>query len=116
MLAPNRSPERHCLFGSLAHVQQYQIEKIRYPEQLCFRDTLSQMHVNSVASERAGAQALHRFVGIDDEHAFRGDWKGNRRLLGHRRPPSFPEVGGSASSVTFEKRDGTRRSEKLNDT
>jgi hypothetical protein len=32
MLAPNRSPELHCFFGSLAHVQQYQIEEIGVAE------------------------------------------------------------------------------------
>jgi hypothetical protein len=71
MLAPNRSPEPHCFFGSLAHVQQYQIEKIRHPEQLCFRDAFFRVHVNSVASQHVGAQLLHRFVAIDDERVFR---------------------------------------------
>src|ERR1700758_2813802 len=104
MLAPNRSPERNCFFGSLAHVQQYQIEKIRHPERLCFRDTYGRVHVNSAASQHAGAQVLHRFVAIDDEHVFRAHWKGNRRLRGHRTPPSLLEAGVSESRITFEKR------------
>jgi hypothetical protein len=98
MQAPNRSPELHRFFASLAHVQQYQIEKIRHPEQGCFRDAFGRVHMNSAASQHAGAQLLHRFVAIDDEHVFRAHWKGNRRLLGHRRPPSFLEAGVSESS------------------
>jgi hypothetical protein len=81
MLAPNRSTESHCIFGSLAHVQQYQIEKIRYPEQLCFRDAFGRVHMNSAASQSAGAQVLHGLIAIDDEHVFRSHWKGNWRLL-----------------------------------
>ncbi|PYX04129.1 MAG: hypothetical protein DMG85_18440 [Acidobacteria bacterium] len=49
--------------------------------QLCFADAFGQMHVNSVASQHAGAHILHRFVAIDDEHVFRSHLKGNRRLL-----------------------------------
>ena len=98
MLAPNRSPELHCFFGSLAHVQQYQIEKIRHPKQLCFRDAFGCVHVNSAASQDTGAQLLHRFVAVDDEHVFRANLKGNRRLLGHRTPPSLLEAGVSESS------------------
>src|SRR5712692_3299992 len=102
MLAPNRSPERHCLVGSLAHVQQHQIEKIRYPQQLCFGDAFSHVHLHSVAPQHAGAQVLHLFVAIDDEHVFRGQLKGNRRLLGHSTPPSF--MGGRfGKQVTFVK-------------
>jgi hypothetical protein len=93
MPAPNRSPELHCFFGSLAHVQQYQIEKIRHPEQLCFRDAFGRVHVNSVASQHAGAHLLHRFVAIDNEHVFRADVKGNWRLLGHKTPASLLEAG-----------------------
>jgi hypothetical protein len=99
MLAPNRSPELHCFFGSLAYVQQYQIEKIRHPEQLCLRDALGCVHVNSAASEHTGAQLLHRFVAIDDEHVFRAHLKGNWGLLGHRTPPSLLEAGVSESRV-----------------
>jgi hypothetical protein len=98
MLAPNRSPELHCFFGPLAHVQQYQIEKIRYPEQLCFRDAFGRVHVNSVASQHVGAHPLHRFVAIDDEHVFRANLKGNWWLLGHRTPPSLLEAVVSESS------------------
>src|SRR5438128_12104217 len=97
MLAANRSPERHCLFGSLAHVQQYQIEEIRYPEQLCFGDAFSQMHLNSVASQHAGAQVLHRFVAIADEHVFGGHLNGSWRSLGMRRAPRLREEGLSES-------------------
>src|SRR5260370_29597618 len=111
MLAPNHSPELHCFFGSLAHVQQHQIEKIRYPEQLCFRDVLGRVHVNAAASQHMCAQLLHRFVAIDDEHVFRAHWKGNRRLLGHRTPPSLLEAGVSERSVTFEKRAAPETSE-----
>ncbi len=78
MLAPNRSPELHCFFGSLAHVQQYQIKKIRHPEQLCFRDAFGGVDVNSAASQHVGAQHLHGFVAIDDEYVFGARWKGNR--------------------------------------
>jgi hypothetical protein len=92
MLAPNRSPELHGFFGSLAHVQQYQIEKIRHPEQLCFRDAFGRVHVNSVASQHAGAHPLLGFVAIDDEHVFRANLKGNWRLLGHKTPPSLLEA------------------------
>src|SRR5260370_938362 len=108
MLAPNRSPELHCFFGSLAHVQQYQIEKIRHPEQRCFRDAFGRVHMNSAASQHAGAQRLHRFVAIDDEYVFRAHWKGNRRL--HRTPPSLLEAGVTESRVTFEKRASPERS------
>src|SRR6202041_1985788 len=66
MLSPNRSPELHCFFGSLAHVQQYQIEKIRDPEKLCFHDAFGRVHVNSVSSQHAGEHLLHGFVAIDD--------------------------------------------------
>src|ERR1700730_14168644 len=110
MLAPNRSPELHCFFGSLAYVQQYQIEKIRHPEQRCFSHAFGRVHVNSTTSPQAGAQRLHRFVAIDDEHVFRAHWKGNRRLLGHRTPPSLLEAGVSESRVTFEKRASPERS------
>src|SRR5271170_14034 len=110
MLSPNRSPELHCFFGSLAHVQQYQIEKIRHPEQLCFGDALGRVHVNSAASQHTGAQLLHRFVAIDDEHVLRANLEGNRRLLGHRTPPSLLEAGVSESSVPFEKRASPERS------
>jgi hypothetical protein len=98
MLAPNRSPELHCFVGSLARVQQYQIEKIRYPEQLCFRDAFGRVYVDSAASQHAGAQRLHRVVAIDDKHVLRAHWKGNRRLLGHKTPPSLLEAGVSESS------------------
>ncbi len=64
MLAPNRPPELNCFLGSLAHVQQYQIEKIRHPEQLCFRGAFGRVHENSVASQHAGAHLLHGFVAI----------------------------------------------------
>ena len=99
MLAPNRPPELHCFFGSLAHVQQYQIEEIRHPERLCFRDAFGRVHLNSAASQHTCAQLLHRFVAIDDEHVFRAHWKGNRRLLGHRTLPSLLEAGVSESRV-----------------
>src|SRR6266853_1353097 len=92
MLAPNRSPELHCFFGSLAHVQKYQIEKIRHPEQGCFRDAFGRVHMNSAASQHAGAQRLHSFVAIDDEHVFRAHLRINRRLLGHGTPPSLLEA------------------------
>src|SRR6266853_1622359 len=92
MLAPNRSPELHCFFGSLAHVQKYQIEEIRHPEQGCFRDAFGRVHMNSAASQHAGAQRLHGFVAIDDEHVFRAHLRINRRLLGHRTPPSLLEA------------------------
>ena len=104
MQSPNRSPELHRFFGSLAHVQQYQIEKIRHPEQLSSVTFLAVCTVNSAASQPAGAQLLHRFVAIDDEHIFRARWKGNRRLLGQRTPPSLLEAGVSESRITFEKR------------
>jgi len=99
MLPPNRSPELRCFFGSLAHVQQCQIKRIRHPEQLCFRDAFGRVHVNSAASQHTGAQLLHRFVAIDDEHVFRAHLKGNWGLLGHKTPPSLLEAGVSESRV-----------------
>jgi hypothetical protein len=101
MLTSNRAPELHCLSGFLSHVEQYQIEKIRHPEQPRFRDGFGRVHVNSAASQHAGAQRLHRFVAIDDEHVFRVRWKGNWRLVGHRTPPSLLEAGASESRVNF---------------
>src|SRR5271156_1018278 len=110
MLAPNCSPELHCFFGSLTHVQQYQIEKIRHPEQLCFSDAFGRVHVNSTASQHVCAQLLHRLVVIHDEHVFRANVKGNRRLLGHKTPPNLLEAGVSESRVPFEKRASPERS------
>src|ERR1700686_1006842 len=109
-LAPNRSPELHCFFGSLAHVQQYQIEEIRHPEQGCFRDAFGRVHMNSAASQHAGAQCLHGFVAIDDEHVFLAHLRINRRLLGHRTPPSVLEAAFRKARVTFEKRASPERS------
>src|SRR6267143_3301224 len=72
--------------------------------------TLLAVHANSAASQHAGAQLLHRVVAIDDEHVFRAHWKGNRRLRGHKTPPSLLQAGVSESRVTFEKRASPERS------
>src|SRR5260370_41357492 len=112
MLAQYRSPELHCFFGSMAHVQQSQIEKIRHPEQRCFRDALGRVHMNSAASQHAGAQRLHGFVAIDDEPVFRSRWKGNRRLLGHRTPPSLLEAAFRKAGLPL--RSGDRHQKDLN--
>ena len=68
------------------------------------------LHVNSTASQNAGAQRLHGFVAIEDEHVFRAHLRINRRLLGHRTPPSLLGAGVSESSAAFEKRASPERS------
>lgn len=40
----------------------------------------------------------------------RAHWKGNRRLVGHRTPPSLLKAGVSESRITFEKRASPERS------
>src|SRR6267378_5579668 len=109
MLTLNLSPELHCLFGSLAHVQQYQIEKIRHPEQPRFGNAFGCVHVNAATSQHAGTHLLHCLVVIDDEHVFGAHFEGNA-IAGAQNTSRFLEAGVSESSVTFEKRASPERS------
>ena len=77
MFPSNRSPKCHCFRGFPPHVEQYEVEKIRYPEQRGLGGIPGAVHLNTVAAQYTGTDVLRRLAaGNNKDVLFRSQVSG----------------------------------------